>query len=114
MLRYLAYFLTGGLTVTLVVLMAEMGRPFLSGLVIVFPAVTVISFYFIGRAAGPESVVATAKSALYTSAVVWVPYILAVIYFAPRVGVTRALFLGIAVFLVVGSLWVYYNMKGGP
>lgn len=109
MLRYLLYFLMGGITVTLVVLFAEMGRPFLSGLAIVFPAVTVISFYFIGRAAGPESVAMTARSALYTSAVVWVPYILTVIYLAPRVGVNRALLMGVAVFLVVGSIWVYYN-----
>lgn len=112
MLRYLAYFLTGGITVTLIVLFAEMGRPFLSGLAIVFPAVTVISFYFIGRVAGPVSVAATARSALYTSAVVWVPYILTVIYFAPRVGVNRAIILGIGVFLVVGTVWVYFNLKG--
>ena len=109
MLRYLAYFLMGGLTVTLVVLLAEMSHPFLSGMAIVFPAVTVISFYFIGRAAGPEAVTVTARSALYTSAVVWVPYILTVIYFAPRVGVNRAILMGIGVFLAVGSLWVYIN-----
>lgn len=109
MLRYLLYFLMGGITVTLVVLFAELGHPFLSGMVIVFPAVTVISFYFIGRAAGPEAVAVTAKSALYTSAVVWVPYILTVIYLAPRAGVNRALLMGIGVFLVVGSVWVYFN-----
>jgi len=113
MIRYLLYFLTGGTVVTLTVLLAEMGHPIFSGMALVFPAITVISFYFIGASAGPVAVSTSAKSALLTSLVVWIPYVLIVIRYAPRWGVGKALLVGVLVFLIVGTLWVYLSRHFG-
>jgi heme/copper-type cytochrome/quinol oxidase subunit 4 len=111
MLRYLVYFFTGGTVVTITVLLAEMGHPFLSGLALVF--LTAISFYFIGVKTGSQAVSKAALSALLTSIVVWTPYIFIVIRYSPRWGVTKALLVGIFVFLVVGSGWVLLNRHYG-
>lgn len=106
-MEYLLYFLVGGSIVSLVVYLAKQGYPFLSGIALVFPSVTMLSFYFIGRAAGNTAVVESARSALLATFIVWVPYVLAIIYLTPRHGVTTALTVGILVFMALALIWIY-------
>jgi len=105
--EYLLYFVAGGSIVSLVVYLAKQGHPFLSGIALVFPSVTMLSFYFIGRASGSAAVVESAKSALFATFIVWVPYVLVIVYLTPRLGVNSALAGGVIVFLVLALLWIY-------
>ena len=107
MMEYVLYFIVGGVVVTTVAALARAGYPFLSGLALMFPSVTVLSFYFIGRSKGSAFVVTTAKSSLLAALLVWTPYILTIIYMAPRVGVNKALAVGFLVFLFFGAMWIY-------
>lgn len=109
MIEYILYFITGGLIVTSVVALARAGHPFLSGLALTFPSVTIVSFYFIGKTKGASFVVTTAKSSFLAVLFVWSPYILTVIYLASKAGVNKALLAGFFVFLVFGSVWVYLS-----
>ncbi len=113
MLKYALYFLVGGAVVTLITLLAELGHPFLAGIAIVVPSVTLVSFYFIGKSSGAGAVVASAKSALMTTFVVWLPYMLSVIYLAPKLGVNRALLAAFGVFLAAAAAWIYLNRRLG-
>ncbi len=106
MIDYAMYFVSGGVVVTTVAALARAGYPFLSGLALMFPSVTVVSFYFIGRTKGTAFVVTTAKSSLLAALLVWTPYMFTIIYLAPRLGVNNALIAGFIVFLILGSLWV--------
>jgi uncharacterized membrane protein (GlpM family) len=109
MLEYALYFLIGGGIVSVVVWLARQGHPFLSGMALVFPSVTLVSMYFIGKTAGDEAVAASARSAISSTFIVWLPYITTVAYLSPRVGVNRALAVGLALFLILVFLWIYLN-----
>lgn len=107
LLEYLLYFVAGGSIVSLVVYLAEQGHPFLSGIALVFPSVTMLSFYLIGRTTGSAAVVESAKSALFATFIVWVPYVLVIVYLTPRLGVNSALAGGVLVFIALVLLWIY-------
>ncbi len=113
MLEYVLYFMMGGTIVSLVVWFAKQGHPLLSGVALVFPSVTLVSMYFVGRAAGSNAVSATAKAAIFSTFFVWIPYISTVAFLSPRLGVNRALVAGFMVFLVLASVWVYFNYTRG-
>lgn len=107
MLEYFLYFIAGGSIVTLVVYLAKQGYPFLSGIALVFPSVTMLSFYFIGRTTGNVAVVESAKSALFATFIVWIPYVLVIVYLTPRFGVNSALAGGVLVFIILALIWIY-------
>jgi len=108
MIQYLLYFLVGGTVVTAISLLAERGHPLLAGVVTLFPSITLISFYFIGRSAGNEAVAATAKSCLISLSI-WVPYVLTVIWLSPRIGTNKALVIGVLIFIILAFALVYAN-----
>lgn len=107
------YFIAGGVTVTAAVLLAEIGNPFLSGIAIMFPGITVISYYFIGKIAGAACVSTSIKSIITAALIVWLPYMLTLAYLAPRMGVNKALVFSIRVFLIIGTAWLFINNKYG-
>jgi uncharacterized membrane protein (GlpM family) len=112
MLRYLLYFLVGGFVVTLVTALAERGQPLLAGVVAIFPSITLVTFYFIGRSAGDLAVSLTAKSCLL-SFFVWIPYALAVIWLSPRLGTNKALAIGVLIYAVLAFALVSANRLTG-
>jgi len=111
MIEYILYFITGGLIVTSVIALARAGYPFLSGLALTFPAVTIVSFYFIGKSKGAGFVATTAKSSFLAALFIWMPYMLTIIYLAPKTGVNKALLAGFFVFLVFGSVWSWLYLS---
>lgn len=113
MIEYALYFIMGGTIVSLVIWLARQGHTLLSGIALVFPSVTLVSMYFIGRAAGNNAVATTARSAIYSTFFVWIPYISTVAFLAPRLGVNRALVAGFLVFLVLALGWIYFNYTKG-
>ncbi|MBI5253057.1 MAG: hypothetical protein HY930_01455 [Euryarchaeota archaeon] len=106
-MEYISYFITGGGVVTIATWLARMGHPFLSGIALMFPSVTLVSFYFLGKSAGGEAVSASAKSALRATFFLWLPYMTTIIYLTPRLGVNKALLFALAVFLMLALIYVY-------
>ena len=107
MTQYLVAFLFGGgITLTVVALEVN-GFPLLSRLATLFPIVTWIGYFFIGDSIGGEQ--AVSKHALFVligTLVAWVPYMLILYYFSPRIGTHRAIALGLAVFTVLALLFI--------
>ncbi|RZN41092.1 MAG: hypothetical protein EFT35_02375 [Methanophagales archaeon ANME-1-THS] len=108
MLQYLVYFLVGGAVVTAISVLAEKGHPLLAGVVTLFPSITLVSFYFIGKSTGNEAVAATAKSC-FIALSVWIPYILTIIWLSPRIGTNKALVIGVLIFIVLACALIYAN-----
>jgi uncharacterized membrane protein (GlpM family) len=107
-MEYILYFITGGSIVTIVAWLARIGHPFLSGIALVFPSVTLVSFYFLGKSVGREAVSTSAKSALLATFFLWLPYMTAIVYLIPRFGVNKALVLALAVFLMLALIYVKF------
>ena len=108
MIRYLLYFVVGGCIVTAIIVLAERGHPFLAGIAALFPSITLVSFYFIGKSAGNEAVALTAKSCLF-SLIIWIPYVLAIAWLSPRIGTNKALLIGVLIFSILAFALVYAN-----
>ena len=109
MLDYFLYFITGGAIVTAVIWLARAGYPFLSGIALVFPSVTLVSFYFVGKSSGWEAVALSAKSTLYATFFVWMPYIITIAYLTPKFGVNKTLAIGTMVFFILAFVWICLN-----
>jgi uncharacterized membrane protein (GlpM family) len=112
MIRYVLYFLVGGFVVTAISVLAERGYPLLAGIVAIFPGITLVSFYFIGKYAGDAAVALTAKSCLL-SIPVWIPYALTIVWLSPRIGTNKALIIGTFIFTLLAFVLVYTNRMFG-
>ena len=66
-----------------------------------FPIVTWLSYLFIGHIDGALAVSQHARFVMFGTLVAWMPYMFIIYYFAPRIGVTRAILFGIIVFLLL-------------
>ena len=105
------YFLAGGLTVSAGILLANSGNSLLSGLALMFPSVTAVSFYFIGKSMSSEVATASMKSTLASAFIAWLPYMLVLLYLTPKLGLNKAMFFGISTFLIIGAAWIFINGK---
>ena len=105
------YFLAGGLTVSGGVLLANSGNSMLSGLALMFPSVTAVSFYFIGKSTGSEIAAASIKSTIAGALIAWLPYMLVMLYLTPKMGLNKAMFFGIITYLIIGAVWISINGK---
>jgi uncharacterized membrane protein (GlpM family) len=102
----ITYFITGGLFTTVIVALEESGKRTLSGLATLMPVFTLVAYFFIGQTGGGAAVGQHAKWVLAGTVVSWVPYMLAVAYFAPKIGAHNAILVGLAVFFVLALLYV--------
>ncbi len=100
------YFLTGGIFTTVIVALEESGRRTLSGLVTLMPVFTLVAYVFIGQTAGNTAVSQHAKWVLAGTLVTWVPYMLAIVYLAPKIGSQRAILASLAIFFVLALAYV--------
>jgi len=105
------YFLAGGLTVSVSILLANSGNTMLSGLAMMFPSVTVVSYYFIGKSLGSEVATASIKSTIAGALIVWLPYMMVMLYLTPKMGLNKAMLFGILTFLIIGAVWITINSK---
>jgi len=105
------YFLAGGLTVSAGILLASSGNSLLSGIALMFPSVTAVSFYFIGKSVSPEVTTASIKSTIASAFIAWLPYMLVLLYLTPKMGLNKAMFFGISTFLIIGAAWISINSK---
>ena len=108
---YILYFVTGGIITTAIVALEESGMPLLSRLAALFPVFTWIAYLFLGQSESGQQIAEHAKFVLLGTIVSWIPYMLTIIYFAPRIDVTQAILLAVGVFIVVASLFSYFYFK---
>jgi uncharacterized membrane protein (GlpM family) len=95
------YFITGGLFTTIIVGLEENGQRTLSGLATLVPVFTLVAYLFIGQTAGANAVSEHAKWVLTGTLVSWVPYMLAIVYLAPRIGANKAILASLAIFFIL-------------
>lgn len=104
-------FIVGGLVTALIVGLEESGLRTWSGLAALVPVFTVVSYFFIGAIKDSHTVSQHSKFVLYGTLVSWVPYMLVIAYTAPRLGTTRAIGLGLSVFLLLALLFVWGTQR---
>jgi len=109
--KYLLYFVTGGIITTAIVALEESGMPLLSRLAALFPVFTWLAYLFIGQTGTAQQVADHAKFVLIGTIVSWIPYMLAIIYFAPKIGVYKAIALSIVIFIIVALIFTYFYFK---
>ena len=109
--RYLLYFITGGLITTAIIALEESGMTLLSRLAALFPVFTWVAYFFIGQFGTAQQVADHAKFVLIGTIVSWIPYMLSIIYFAPKLGVYKAVAIAISVFVFVALTFSYIYLN---
>ena len=99
------YFITGGLFTTLIVILEQSGFRLLSGLMALIPVFTLVSYIFIGQSEGGLAVTQHAKFVLWGTIFSWIPYMIAVVYLAPKIGPTKAIIAGMVIFFVLATIF---------
>ena len=100
------YFITGGLFTAVIVTLEENGQRTLSGLATLVQVFTLVAYLFIGQTAGANAVSQHAKWVLTGTLVSWVPYMLTIVYLAPKVGAHKAILSGLAIFFVLALAYI--------
>lgn len=102
-LKYLLYFLVGGIIVSTVSYFGGAKRSLLSSFIAMMPALSIITATLIHRQAGVDATVSYAKGLVFFSPA-WFCYIVAFIYLLPRVGLWKAVVMSVSVYFVVAFL----------
>ncbi len=97
MIEYAAYFVVGGLVVSLTTYYGAKGQGFAAALISMFPSMTVLIFFLLYRAGGNDSVVGYAKSLVYVVPP-WVLYVCTVAFLCERIGIWWSLAMGVALY----------------
>lgn len=108
MLDYILSFLIGGTVTTLIIYFENSGHPLLSRLAALFPVFTWLSYLFIGKLAGAQEVARHSLFVLLGTLCAWVPYMLTIYFFAPRLGTAKAVLLGIFIFIIIASIFIHF------
>jgi len=104
--NYVFAFLIGG-TITVAITYLEIGGfPLLSRLAALFPVFTWLSYLFIGKLSGDEAVSQHALFVFLGTIIAWLPYMFSIYYFAPKIGSTKAVLFGIAIFLTLALIFI--------
>ncbi|MFA6365472.1 MAG: hypothetical protein WCW78_03665 [Candidatus Paceibacterota bacterium] len=107
-MEYIFAFLVGGALTALITYFEASGFPLLSRLAALFPIFTWLSYLFIGKLSGAEAVSKHALFVLLGTIVSWLPYMLVIYYFAPKIGSDKAILLGLAVFVVLALIFIKF------
>lgn len=105
-LNLIIYFITGGVVTTLIVALEASGQRTLSGLATLVPVFTLVAYFFIGQTEGGKAVGQHAKFVLVGTLISWVPYMLVVAYFSPKIGPNKAILAGLVVFFVLALTYI--------
>lgn len=109
--KYLLYFVAGGLLTTAIITLEESGMPLLSRLAALFPVFTWISYLFLGQSKSSQQIASHAKFVLMGTIISWIPYMLSIIYFSPKLGVYKAIGISIIVFMIIALIFSYIYFK---
>lgn len=106
MIKYLLYFLVGGSIITSAALLAELGHPFLGGILMVLPNLSLVGFYFVNKVAGSSAVLVTVKSSLLGTIFVWPVYMISILFLIPKLGVNKSLVIGLIISLFLAFIFI--------
>ena len=99
-------FVIGGTLILLVSIIGRQGKSTVAGLIAMFPIVTAVSYYFLGRTSSKGAVQDTLLSSLAGLPIVAI--FLVVTYFClHRFSVNISILIGIGVWIVCGMLYLF-------
>ncbi len=102
----LIYFLTGGIVTVLIVSLEQVNNRLLSGFATLIPVFTLVAYLFIGETKGGVAVSKHAWLVLFGTLVSWVPYMIAVAILAPKIGSSKAIFVGMTIFFLCAAVYL--------
>ncbi len=70
------------------------------------PVFTLVSYIFIGQSQGGLAVSQHSQFVLWGTIVSWIPYMIAVAYFAPKIGAHNAIIVGMVLFFVLAITFI--------
>jgi hypothetical protein len=102
-IKYLLYFLFGGIIVSTVTYFASHAKGLLAAFFANLPVITLTTFLMIYFESGQKAVVAYAQG-LIIMLFPWLAYIFAVILLTNRIGVISSLLIGLSLYLLLSYL----------
>ena len=110
--RYILYFIIGGLITTAIVGFEESGLTLVSRIVAIAPVFTWLAYLIIGNSGGTAQEIANhAKFVLIGTLVSWIPYMISIIYFTPKLGINKAVLISLLIFLIIAAAFSYIYFK---
>ena len=97
--------LAGAAIIAAILILTKAGKTQAAGLLVLFPVITLLSYYFIGSNQGPEELRKVVRASLLSSPI-WLVFIGVVYVAVKHLDYRIALTLGITVWAVVGSLYL--------
>lgn len=104
-LKYLIYFILGGLIVAIATYFGSEKKGLLAAFFAMFPFVTAFTIYTIYSAAGLEAVAYYVKGLLLLTPA-WVIYLIIVLYLAPKYDFWISLAVGVIFYMIIASIFV--------
>ncbi len=99
-------FVVGGTVTALISALEMSGYRIWSGLAALVPVFTLVSYVIIGLSKDGQAVSQHAKFVLTGTILTWIPYMLAIILLAPRIGPIRAVEIGLGIFFALAGVFV--------
>lgn len=104
-LKYLIYFILGGLLVTLATYFGSEKKGLVAAFFAMFPFVTAFTIYTIYSAAGSQAVTYYVRGLIILTPA-WIAYLLIIIYLIPRYNFWISLAAGVAIYMMIASFFV--------
>ncbi len=100
MLRFICYFIIGGLVVSLTTYYGSKGQGFIAAFISMFPSMSVLIFILLYFSGGRLSVIGYAKNLAYVVPS-WILYVFTVALLCERIGIWLSLTAGIGLYITV-------------
>ena len=94
----------GGLLIAVLLLLARLGKYVITGLLVSVPAISLYTWWWIGREHGVQTLRVSVRAAMW-SAIPWVLYLAVVHALAGRLPLWLALAAGVAAWLVIAAIF---------
>lgn len=105
LLKYLIYFILGGLIVTLATYFGSEKKGLLAAFIAMFPVVTAFTLVTIYSAAGSDAVISYIKGLLLLTPI-WILYLVCVLYLLPKYGFWISLTTGIIIYMIIALILI--------
>jgi|SRR5208283_270171 len=102
-LKYVLYFLIGGMVISVVTYFASHARPLQAAFIANMPVITLVTFLTIYHEAGQKAIVPYGKG-LVMMMLPWFTYIFAIIVLTPRLGFLPSLTTGFTLYVVLALI----------
>jgi len=96
----------GGVLIAVLLSFARRGQYIITGLLVSLPAVSLYTWWWIGKGEGPKALRTAVQAAIW-SAIPWVTYLVVVYLLAGRLPLWLTLLCGAGAYLVVASAFLF-------